>query len=43
VALMLYFDIIAAEFWPIVTASLISTLLVLVVTGWVHQLTRKIK
>ena len=35
--------IIAAEFWPIVTASLISTLLVLVVTGWVHQLTRKIK
>ena len=42
VALMLYFDIIAAEFWPIVTASLISTLLVLVVTGWVHQLTRKI-
>ena len=43
VALMLYFDIIAAEFWPIVTASLIRTLLVLVVTGWVHQLTRKIK
>lgn len=43
VALMLYFDIIAAEFWPIVIASVISTLLVLVVTGWVHQLTRKIK
>lgn len=43
VALMLYFDIIAAEFWPIVIASLVSTLLVLVVTGWVHQLTRKIK
>ena len=43
VALMLYFDIIAAEFWPIVTASLVSTLLVLVVTGWIHQLTRKIK
>ena len=43
VALMLYFDVIAAEFWPIVTASLISTLLVIVVTGWVHQLARKIK
>ena len=28
---------------PIVTASLVSTLLVIVVTGWVHQLTRKIK
>ena len=41
VALMLYFDIIAAEFWPIAIASLVSTLLVLVVTGWVHQLTRK--
>jgi hypothetical protein len=26
-----------------VTASIISTLLVIVVTGWVHQLTRKIK
>ena len=43
VAIMLYFDIIAAEFWPIAIASLVSTLLVLVVTGWVHQLTRKIK
>ena len=43
VALMLYFDVIASEFWPIVTASIISTLLVIVVTGWVHQLTRKIK
>ena len=43
VARMLYFDSIAAEFWPIAIASLVSTLLVLVVTGWVHQLTRKIK
>ena len=32
VALMLYFDVIASEFWPIVTASIISTLLVIVVT-----------
>lgn len=43
VALMLYFDVITAEFWPIVIATLISTILVLVVTGWVHQLTRKLK
>ena len=41
VALMLYFDIIAAEFWPIVIATLISTILVLVTTGWVLQLIRK--
>ncbi len=43
VALMLYFDIIQAHFWPILIASVVSTLLVLVVTGWVHQLTRKLK
>ncbi len=43
VALMLYFDIIKAEFWPIMVATLVSTILVLVVTGWVHQLIRKIK
>ena len=41
VALMLYFDIITAEFWPIVIATLVSTVLVLVVTGWVHKLVRK--
>ena len=41
VALMLYFDIIAAQFWPIVIASAVSTILVLVVTGWIHQLTRR--
>ena len=39
VALMCYFDLITAEFWPIVTATVVSTLLVLIVTGWVHQLT----
>ena len=43
VALMLYFDVIQAQFWPIVIATLISTILVLIVTGWVHQLARKIK
>ena len=41
VALMLYFDVIAAEFWPIVTATIVSTALVLATTGWVHQLVRK--
>ena len=43
VALMLYFDIIQAHFWPILIASVVSTLLVLVVTGWVHKLTRKLR
>lgn len=43
VALMLYFDIITAEFWPIIIATVVSTILVLLVTGWVHQLARKIK
>ena len=41
VALMLYFDIIRAEFLPIVVATVLSTMLVLVTTGWVHVLTRK--
>ena len=41
VALLLYFDIIEALFWPIVIASVVSTLLVLVVTGWIHQIVRK--
>lgn len=41
VALMLYFNIITAEFWPIAIATFVSTVLVLVVTGWVHQIVRK--
>lgn len=42
VALMLYFDIIQAQFWPIVCATVVSTVLVLAVTGWVSQmLTRR--
>lgn len=41
VALMLYFDIIRAELVPIVVATVLSTMLVLVTTGWVHTLTRK--
>lgn len=42
VALMLYFDVIAAEFWPIAIATVVSTAVVLAVTGWVHQAVRKI-
>lgn len=41
VALMLYFDLITAELIPIAVATLVSTILVLVVTGWIHQITRK--
>ena len=40
VGVMLYFDLIAESFWPIVVASAASTLLVLIVTGWTHQLIR---
>lgn len=41
VALMLYFDLIAAEWLPITVATLVSILLVLVVTGQLHQLIHK--
>ena len=43
VAVMLYFDVIKAEFVPIVAASVISTVLVLAVTGWVQQCYGKAK
>lgn len=42
VALMLYFDIIGKEIVSIVLATTLSTMLVLVVTGWTHIMTRKI-
>ncbi len=41
VALMLYFDIIKAEFWPILVATVVSTIIVMVVTGWVYQFVRR--
>jgi len=41
VALMLYADTLKQEFWPIVVSSILSTLLVLAVTGWVYQFLRK--
>ncbi|MBQ0049000.1 MAG: CidA/LrgA family protein [Bacteroidales bacterium] len=42
VALMLYFDIIKAEILPISVATVVSTILVLVVTGWTDQLVRRL-
>ncbi len=41
VAIMLYFDIIKAQVLPILVATVVSTVMVLVITGWVHQLARK--
>ena len=37
VALMLYFDLIEKEWLPITVATVVSTAIVLVVTGHVHQ------
>jgi holin-like protein len=37
VGLMLYFDVITAEWLPIIVAGVISTLVVMVVVGRVHQ------
>ncbi|MCQ2251803.1 MAG: CidA/LrgA family protein [Bacteroidales bacterium] len=42
VSLMLYFDLIKAEFWPIVMATLVSTIVVLVFSGWTHQIIRNL-
>ena len=42
VALMLYFDIIKAELLPIVVATVISTVLVMITTGWTDQFLRKL-
>ncbi|RJX33709.1 MAG: CidA/LrgA family protein [Oxalobacter sp.] len=41
VALMLHFDLIAAELLPIVVATLVSTIAVLAVTGWTYQWMRR--
>lgn len=42
VALMLYFDLIKTEWMPIVVATVISTILVLITTGWTDQFLRKL-
>ncbi len=41
VAVMLYFDVIKADFWSIIVATLGSTIIVLALTGWTHQQLRK--
>ncbi len=41
VALMLYFNLIKQELFPILGATILSTLIVLIATGWVHQLANK--
>ena len=41
VSLMHYFDILRAQWMPIVAASTASTLVVLWITGLVHQYLRK--
>lgn len=41
IALMLYFDLIKAELLPIAVSIIVSTILVLIVTGWIHQISRK--
>lgn len=38
---MLHLDIIKAQLLPIIMASAASTVVVIVVTGWIHQLVRK--
>ena len=43
VAVMLYLDVIEANFWSILVAALGSTIIVLALTGWTHQLLRKSK
>ena len=42
VALMLYFDIIKAELRPIVVATVVRTVLVMITTGWTDQYLRKL-
>ena len=41
VAILSYFDLIAKNFWSISVAILVSTLIVMVVTGHVYQFVRK--
>jgi holin-like protein len=41
VGLMLYLDLIAAEWIPILVASALSTVIVMLVTSFVHQRLRR--
>ena len=42
VSLMLLFDIIKGQWVPILSAATLGTMLEIVVTGWIHQLMRKL-
>ncbi|MHB9055245.1 MAG: CidA/LrgA family protein [Paludibacteraceae bacterium] len=42
VALMMYFELIATSLWAIVISAFGSTIIVLIVTGWVHQYLRNL-
>lgn len=41
IALMRCMGIVKDQLWPIVGASVLSTVLIIAVTGWVHQWVRK--
>ena len=41
IGVMVHFDLIAKQWMPIVVASVVSIVVVLVVTGWVHQICRR--
>ena len=41
VSLMFYYNQIKASFLSIMVSAVVSTIIVLVVTGWVHQIMRK--
>lgn len=41
IGVMVHFDIIAKQWMPIVVASVVSIVVVLGVTGWVHQICRR--
>lgn len=43
VGLMIHFDLIKNDLFAILTACIISTLLVLVISGWTHQFLRNNK
>ena len=42
VGLMKCLDIIKGDWLPIVTATVVSTFIIIAVTGWVHQYTRRV-
>lgn len=42
VGVMKCFGIIKAEWWPIVMATLLSTVIIIATTGWAHQWTHRL-